>query len=453
MSSLMIGISGVRGIVGESLTPQLLVSLGMAFGTYVEGNPVVVGMDTRNSGEMVKHSVFSGLLSCGCEVIDLGVCPTPTLSIGVKALGAAGGIMISASHNPIEWNALKFFGDDGVYLDADEGRQLLDIYYQGGFQKARWNQLKNVNDYDKAPEEHIRRVLGSVDAELIRSRKFKVAIDCCNGAGVEITQQFLARLGCELVTLNCEPDGYFPHNPEPSFVNLKDICRTTRVNDCELGFALDPDADRLAVIAHDGTYLGEEMTLALAADHVLSKNPGPVVMNLSTTKTVEAVVAKHGCESIRVPVGEVNVSRKMAEVGSPIGGEGNGGVIDPRVLYGRDSLIGMALTLEMMAERNKSVKEIVATYPRFEMIKDKVSAPRTRALRSIRQMMKEHSDENINTEDGLRIDYGDSWVHIRASNTEPIIRVVAEAESRQKAKELVEEMKLDVKRRLEEIEG
>ena len=453
MSSLMISISGVRGIVGESLTPQLLVSLGMAFGTFTEGKTVVVGMDTRNSGEMVKHSVFAGLLSCGCKVIDLDVCPTPTLSIGVKALGAAGGIMISASHNPIEWNALKFFGDDGVYLDADEGRQLLDIYYQGEFRKAKWNQLRNVNRYKGAPEEHIQLVLDAVDCELIRSNRFRVALDCCNGAGVETAQQLLARLGCELVTINCQPDGNFPHNPEPSFVNLKDICRKTRVTNCDVGFAQDPDADRLAIIAHDGTYLGEELTLAIATDHILNKNKGPVVINLSTTMTVEAIAEKYGCETIRVPVGEVNVSRKMSEVDSPVGGEGNGGVIDPRVHMGRDSLIGMALTLEMMASRRKKIKEIVDEYPKYYMVKERVPAPKTRGARVLRRMIKQFASENTNTEDGLRINYGDSWVHVRPSNTEPIIRVMSEATSVEKAKAIAEEMKIVVNRTLQEITG
>ncbi len=451
MSSLMMGISGVRGIVGESLTPELLVRLGMAFGTWVEGGRVVVGMDTRASGEMVKHSVFAGLLSCGCEVTDVGICPTPTLSIAVRTLGASGGIMISASHNPIEWNALKFFGPDGVYLDADEGRQLLDIYYQGDFLKARWDGLKSVSDYDGAPEEHVRLVLAAVDADAIRARRFRVALDCCNGAGVEITQELLARLGCEIVTINCTPDGMFPHNPEPTFVNLRDICRLTRKAEAHVGFAQDPDADRLAVVAEDGSYIGEEMTLALAADHVLDERKGPVVINLSTSKTVEDVAAAHGCETVRVPVGEVNVSRRMAELGSPIGGEGNGGVIDPRVHLGRDSLIAMALVLEMLAKSGRTVGEIVAGYPRYHIVKDKLQATRARAVRAVRKLAEEYSGALQDTSDGARFVFGDAWVHVRPSNTEPIVRIVAEAPDKERAASLAEELRLAVSRHLETV--
>lgn len=451
MSTLMISISGVRGIVGESLTPELLVRLGTAFGTFVEGGAVVVGMDTRSSGEMVKHSVFAGLLSCGCEVVDVGVCPTPTLSIAVKALSAAGGVMISASHNPIEWNALKFFGSDGVYLDAEEGRRLLDIYYQGDFLKAKWNQLKSVSRYEGAAEEHIGRVLAAVDAKAIAARKFKVALDCCNGAGVSITLDLLTRLGCTLAPINCTPDGMFPHNPEPNFVNLRDICRLTKKEGADVGFAQDPDADRLAVIAGDGTYLGEEMTLALAADHMLEQKKGSVVMNLSTSRAVEDVAAKHGCLVIRVPVGEVNVSRKMAEIGAPIGGEGNGGVIDPRIHLGRDSLIGMALILEMMAKRGEPVRDIAGAYPQYVMIKDKVKVPRTRGVRAVSKLAAQYAHLSPNMADGVRVDFGDRWVHVRASNTEPIVRIIAEAPDETIARGLIEEFKLSLNRALETV--
>ncbi|MFA4986594.1 MAG: phosphoglucosamine mutase, partial [Candidatus Brocadiia bacterium] len=291
--------------------------------------------------------------------------------------------------------------------------------------------------------------LDSVNAEAIRHRAFKVALDCCNGAGVTITQELLGRLGCEVVTINCTPDGLFPHNPEPTFVNLRDICRLTRKEGADVGFAQDPDADRLAVIAADGTYIGEEMTLALATDNVLSTRKGTVVINLSTTKTIEDIAARYDCKTLRVPVGEVNVSEKMMEVQSPIGGEGNGGVIDPRVHYGRDSLIALALILEMMALRAKDLKTIVDGYPRYYMVKDKISASRSRGLRAVKRMREEYARMPADVTDGVRITLDDGWVHVRPSNTEPIVRIIAEAGEPKRAQDIVDEFKMAVSRLLD----
>jgi phosphomannomutase len=469
----MISISGVRGIVGESLTPELVMRMGEAFGTYLgagklpgEAPRVVVGRDTRVSGEMVKHSVLAGLLSTGCAIVDLGVVTTPTAAIMVEELGADGGVVISASHNPIEWNALKFFGPDGVYLDAAEGERLLDYHYRGEFRRARWHEIREVEKNDRAGDVHLRRVLGVVDAGLIRARRFRVALDSCNGAGAEITARLLEALGCEAVRIHCTPDGLFPHDPEPTFLNLQDLCRLVRGTPVDAAFAQDPDADRLAVVDETGRFIGEEYTLALAADYLLSgagqcgvrsaecgvsvpgartQNPGPrtpvVVINMSTSRAVEDVAARHGARCERTAVGEVNVARRMRELGATIGGEGNGGVIDPRVHYGRDSLVGIALILEQMARSGRRLSELVAALPRYFIRKAKVDLDRDRVAGAMAGLAAGAgaAGARVNTLDGLRLDWSDRWVHVRPSNTEPVVRVIAEAPDEAGADRLVGE--------------
>ncbi len=494
----MISISGVRGIIGESLTPELVMRMGQAFGTYVaarrgpgtgergagsgERGPgaagrkapdpsspipaprVVVGRDTRVSGEMVKHSVLAGLLSTGCSIIDLGVVTTPTAAIAVEDLGADGGVVISASHNPVEWNALKFFASDGQYLDAEGGKALLDLYYQGDFHRAAWNEIREVERDGDAAERHLRKVLEIVDVEAIRARKFRVALDSCNGAGVEVTARLLEELGCEALPIHCTPDGLFPHDPEPSFLNLQDLCGLAEAEDVDVGFAQDPDADRLAVVDENGRFIGEEYTLALAADYVLSgigdrgsgaggreakdsRSPVPapgspvVVINMSTSRATEDVARRHGAGCERVPVGEVNVAGRMRELGAVIGGEGNGGVIDPRVHYGRDSLVGIAVILEHMARSGRRLSELVAGLPRYVIRKTKVDLDRARTAEALEHLAAEAgaSGARADTEDGLRLDWESSWVHVRPSNTEPVVRIIAEAAEAAEADRLVAE--------------
>jgi phosphomannomutase len=497
MSSLMVSISGVRGVVGESLTPEVVLRWGQAFGTYVEGGRapspdglrsppklrsgggrVVVGRDTRVSGEMVKHSVLAGLLSAGCGIIDLGVVTTPTAAIMIEELGADGGVVISASHNPVEWNALKFFNADGQYLDAAEGRALLEVSRRGEFQRAKWHGIREVERNDRAADAHLKRVFGIVDVEAIRRRRFRVALDSCNGAGVEITARMLTELGCELVRIHCTPDGLFPHDPEPTFENLQDLCRLVRSEKgVDAAFAQDPDADRLAVVNEAGDFIGEEYTLALVADYVLSgftvqpfdrltalstveggsgfaseapKAPQPgtvnrepgtpvVVINMSTSRVIEDICARRGAKCDRVAVGEVNVARRMRELGAVIGGEGNGGVIDPRVHLGRDSLVGMVLILEAMAKRGRKLSELVAELPRYTMIKTKVECPPQRLAAAVAAIRRagEGSGAKANDLDGLRLDWPDAWVHVRASNTEPVVRVIGEAPDERRAREVV----------------
>jgi len=437
MSSLMIGVSGVRGIVGESLTPELLIRLGQAFGTYVMGGPVVVGRDTRVTGEMVKHSVFGGLLSTGCSIVDVGVCATPTTTLMIEELGAAGGIVISASHNPAEWNALKFFRSDGFYLNDEEGRNLLDIYYQGDFTKARFDGFHDVTTNGEAQERHVKRALELVDVGTIRQCGFSVALDCCNGAGVAITRMFLEELGCKIHPLHCTPDGLFPHDPEPTFVNLQDICDYVRDNEVDVGFAVDPDADRVAIIGEDGAFIGEEYTLGLATDYHLRRMKGPVVTNVSTTRAIDDIAHAHGCECSRTPVGEVNVATRMKQLSSPIGGEGNGGVIDPRLHYGRDAIVGIGMTLEYMAISGRRVTELASKLPRYHMLKSKVDCHKSYSHEIVRRLATEGEGDRTDLTDGLKIEWADSWVHLRASNTEPVMRIIAEAKTEQAVGELV----------------
>jgi phosphomannomutase len=462
----MIGISGVRGIVGESLTPELVMRMGEAFGTYCasrRGRPgdgrrhphVMVGRDTRVSGEMIKHSVLAGLLATGCSITDLGVVTTPTAALAVEGSEADGGVVISASHNPIEWNALKFFGPDGVYLDAAQGRRLLDLYYQGDFRHARWDGIREVVKSDAAAAAHLEKVLGIVDVEAIRAKRLRVALDSCNGAGVEITTRLLAELGCEALRIHCRPDGMFPHDPEPTFLNLQDLCRLAAEEEIHAAFAQDPDADRLAVVDETGRFIGEEYTLALAADYVLSGHgkrevhpprraghatPETVVINMSTSRATEQVAARHGARCVRVPVGEVNVAVRMRQLGAIIGGEGNGGVIDPRVHYGRDSLVGIVLVLEHLATSGKRLSELVAGLPRLAIRKTKVDLGRGGAAEVLARLAEEAGDSGarVNTEDGLRLDWDDRWVHIRPSNTEPVLRIIAEADAEAPVERLVE---------------
>lgn len=437
MDRLMIGISGVRGVVGENLTPELLVRLGQAFGTYVDSGTVVVGRDTRVSGDMVKHAVFSGLLCAGCKIIDVGVCGTPTAAMMVKELHADGGIVISASHNPIEWNALKFFRSDGVYLNAEQGRALLDIYYGGDAKKVTYDKLHAVEVDTTAVDRHIEKVIALVDVPAMRRRQFHVALDCANGAGAELALKFLHRIGARVEPLHCEPTGLFARDPEPTFENVTELRTLVKKKKCDIGFAQDADADRIAVVSEKGQYIGEEYSLCLAAKYILGHTPGPVVTNLSTTRMIEDVARGFGCEVIRTPVGEVNVAEKMIELHAPIGGEGNGGVIDPRVHYGRDALSGMAIILQLMLETGLPISSLAEEIPPYVMVKSKVDCTK-RQLGPVLKALAQEKAERVDVRDGVKLDFADGWVHVRASNTEPIVRVYAEARTEARARALVE---------------
>lgn len=440
MSRLMIGISGVRGVVGENLTPELLVRLGQAFGTYVESGTVVVGRDTRPSGDMVKHAVFSGLLSAGCRIVDVGVVGTPTAAMMIPDLNADGGIVISASHNTAEWNALKFFRGDGVYLNADQGRQLLDIYYGGDARQVPHDEIHPVESDSSANERHLRKVLDLVDVKALRRRGFHVALDCCNGAGATLALMFLHAIGASVEELYCEPHGLFSRNPEPTAAHVTELARVVKKGKCDVGFAQDADADRIAFVSEKGVYIGEEYSLCLAAKYILARQPGPVVTNLSTSRMVEDVAKHFGCEVIRTPVGEVNVAEAMMLHNSPIGGEGNGGVIDPRIHYGREALTGMALILQLMLETGLSLSALAEEIPSYEFEKQKVACTK-RQLNPVLEALANEKADRVDTRDGVKLDFADGWVHVRASNTEPIVRVYSEARTKARAKALNEKYK------------
>lgn len=430
--TLMKSVSGIRGIVGESLTPELMIKTASAFARQCRGGTVVVGRDGRLTGEAIADMTCSALVMYGCDVIDIGVVPTPTVQIMVEHLSAAGGIVISASHNPIEWNAFKLIGKTGTFLDRKEIEKFFRLMESDHAPKA-WNAFGTLSRRSDAPEVHIERVLNVVDAAAISRRRLKVALDSVNAAGSVITRRLLERLGCEVIPVHCEITGTFPRPPEPLAENLSDLCRAVRSSRADIGFAQDPDADRLAIVDENGVPIGEEYTLALVTEHLLSKRPGRVVVNLSTTRAVEDIAKRHASPFTRSRVGEINVVERMRKLGARIGGEGNGGVISPEIHLGRDSLAGIVYVLEMLTERGRSVSELVAELPRYAMKKGKISLSSGADTSSILAgVASEYRGERVSEIDGLRIDFvrngpfTGGWVHLRSSNTEPIFRIITE---------------------------
>ena len=436
--ALKISISGVRGVVGDFLTPQLIESFAKAFGTFTGEGRITVGRDTRTSGEMLLHAVCSGLLSTGCIPIDLGICPTPSVQIRTKETEAIGGIIITASHNPAQWNALKFVGKDGRFLDEYESRSVVEIYHEQTFRRCPDEEINKVRQDPQAIESHLKKVLAYLDVELIRQRHFKVAFDCCNGAGSLMTPRLLQELGCQLIPINTEPNGLFPREPEPTPQHLTQLCSTTKLSGADVGFAQDADADRLAIVNEQGEAIGEDYTLALAVQFVLSKTPGPVVVNLSTSRVIEDIAAQYHCPVYRTKIGESNVIDKILECQAIVGGEGNGGVMIPAIHPCRDSFIGMGLVLQYMAETGKTVSELVEAIPRYFMVKRKIPLPSDQIFGIVDTLTQKYTDAHIDTTDGLKIllDEQQAWIHVRPSNTEPILRVVSEATSQEEAKKL-----------------
>lgn len=437
-SSLKIGISGIRGIVGETLTPQLVTTFAEAFGTFVGPGSVVVGRDTRVSGEMVKSAVFAGLLAVGCKPTDVGISPVPSILIKTNRTDAIGAIAITASHNPVQWNALKFVGRGGLFLNRYEAQELLDIYHQSEFALVETDQYMSAVCDDDPVKEHFAAVLGYVDADAIRKKKFKVVYDACNGAGSTFTPRFLELLGCEVIGINNVPDGIFPRNPEPKAENITQLCETVKAQKADIGFAQDADADRLAIVDETGRAIGEELSVALAVKHVLSRERGPVVVNLSTTAVVDVIAAQFDCPVIRTRIGEVNVAEAMIAHKAVIGGEGNGGVMVPKIHPCRDSFAGMGIVLQMLAESGKTVSQLVAELPAYTMVKQTVACSTEVAHSAMNTLRKKHvQDGMVDTIDGLKITCPDgSWIHIRPSNTEPVMRLTAESPSAEHAREL-----------------
>jgi len=433
---LILSISGLRGVVGDGLDPEYVTRFAAAFGTMCDGGKIVVSRDGRSTGPLLKHSVLAGLLATGCKVIDAGIATTPTCGVLVTELKAAGGLQITASHNPSQWNGLKPFSAAGSVFDAAQGQRLIGLLESGKFAYRPWDGIGSVETLDHPARPHIERVLKLVDVDAIRRRRFKVVLDCNHGSGAVSTPTLLERLGCEVHVLGGVADGRFDHVPEPLKENLTGLCAAVREHGADVGFAQDPDADRLAIVDERGEYIGEELTLGLGADYVLSRRPGPFVVNGSTSRINADIAARHGCEFHRSYVGEAHVVAKMQSVGAVLGGEGNGGVIEPRVGFVRDSFVSMAYVLAGLAERGDKLSDWVATLPRYEIVKDKLTCPRERVTQACDALRRTFADAVAEEGDGLRLDWSDRWVQVRASNTEPILRVIAEAPDAQIAREL-----------------
>jgi len=439
---LMVSVSGIRGRVGEALTPEVVARYAAGFGAWAsskgESRKIVVGRDSRVSGPMFHRAALSALQSVGCDVIDVGLTTTPTCQLAVEHHHAAGGLMISASHNPIEWNALKFIGPTGLFLENAEGVEMRALV-ESGIPRARWDQLGQIDPDDGAIQRHIDRVLSIpyLDVEGIRQRRFSVALDCVRGAGAIIMPQLLDRLGCRVIAINLETDGLFPRPPEPVAENLGELERLVLRAGATIGFAVDPDVDRLALVSDAGKAIGEDFTLALAARVVLRHRPGAVVTNLSTSRIVEDVASAAGVPVIRAPVGEVNVAVRMRDEHSPVGGEGNGGVILSEIHLGRDAPVGAALLLQLLHEDNTTLSQIVSGLPRYAIVKDKLDRPNASLDTVYDALRSAFPGAAADTQDGLRLSWPDRWVHVRPSGTEPIVRVIAEAPTNREALELV----------------
>lgn len=439
---LMVGVSGVRGRVGEALTPEIVSTFAAAFGSWASKNgqsrAIVVGRDSRVSGMMFTRAVHAALQSVGCDVIDIGMVPTPTVQMAVEHHHAAGGLAITASHNPIEWNALKFIGPSGLFLSSEEGTAMRTLLDQP-IKRATWDKLGRIASDPDAVARHIEQILALpfLDVEGIRSREFRVALDCCHGAGAVIMPQLLAALGCHTVAIHMETDGLFHRPPEPVAENLGELEELVKNSRSVVGFATDPDVDRLALVGDTGKALGEDYTLALAARTVLKHRPGTVVTNLSTSKVVSDVAARAGVPFKFAKVGEVNVAITMREAGATIGGEGNGGVILPELHLGRDAPLAIALVLQLLHEEGRPLSALVAENPQYVIVKDKMDVANVSMAAVYAKLRAAFPDAQADTQDGLRLDWADRWVHLRPSGTEPIIRAIAEAPTEADARALV----------------
>lgn len=469
MDTPIVSVSGIRGIVGDSLNAAMLTQLATAFGTLVNGandrnqhdecgkfdspNSVVVGRDSRVTGEMVRHSVLAGLISTGCRVIDVGLCPTPTILLMARELSASGSIVITASHNSAEWNGLEFALESGRLLNRDEREQFMEIYESQDFNFANWNRQGSIETYEGAIRWHIKKILDCdwVNLDLVRQRALKVVIDCGNGAGSVASPHLLRQLGCRVIEVNCVPDGHFPRSAEPIPDALGQLCKAVLENEADIGFAHDGDADRLVAVSEHGAPLSSEYTFALAADFILSKSKGKgdVVGTVSTSLMIDDIAARHHAQVHRTPVGVGFVVEKMRETDAVIGGEGTGGVVFPEIQYTTDGLASVTAIVHQLAESNTTISALINLIPSYAMCQKKLASPspsiseavvgRAAEIYAEEKYLTEEVKVSLDLTDGVKRDWGDSWVNIRKSGTEPVIRVFSEAPTSERAEVLCNE--------------
>jgi len=452
---LIITVSGLRGIVGQNLTASVAADYGCAFGTYLKNTcapehtrpAVCIGTDSRTSGPMLKDAVADGLCRVGINVIDLQIVTTPGVAVMVRQLKCVGGVVITASHNPIQYNGIKLLLSGAMAPSPEAAEQIKRYFFDSNFCFAEPTQYGSLTVNEKTDEAHIARILEIVDGNKIASQKFKVVLDSVNGAGGRVTKKLLAELGCEVFAINDEPTGRFAHSPEPVAENLTGLCEVVKQRQAQIGFAQDPDADRLAVVDEDAACIGEEYTLALAAKYALGKTAGTAATNLSTSRMIDDIAKETASRVIRTPVGEANVAAAMLEHNCIIGGEGNGGVIDLRVVPVRDSLVAIALILQLMAETGKTVSKLVCEIGGYYTSKTKFAADSRLARQLLDEAKKTFSDAKLDTTDGCRFDFDDGWLHLRLSNTEPVMRLIVEAKDRFCARKYID-MVSDIRKRI-----
>ena len=453
--TLIKSISGIRGtiggVVGDNLTPLDVVKFASAYGIWIrshsDNNKIVIGRDARISGSMVQNLVMNTLVGLGFDVIDIGLSTTPTVEIAVPLENASGGIIITASHNPKQWNALKLLNSKGEFLNSNDGVEILKLAESTNLKYSDVDTLGKIFEVENYIDIHIDQVLSLnvIDVNKIKSSNFKIVVDAVNSTGGIAVPKLLNKLGVEVIKLYCDPNGHFPHNPEPLKENLTDLSSLVVEHKADLGIVVDPDVDRLAFVCEDGSIFGEEYTLVACADFVLGKTPGPTVSNLSTTRALKDVTEKYGCNHQSSAVGEVNVVEMMKKNNAVIGGEGNGGVIYPESHYGRDSIVGIAIFLNLLAERKLTALELKNEYPTYFMSKQKLQLNNDLNFDTIQEfLMNKHSSEKLDCVDGLKIDFEDSWVQLRKSNTEPIIRIYSEAKSQELADTLADSVIKDI---------
>jgi phosphomannomutase len=438
MKLLKIGISGVRGIVGETITPELVMNFASAFGTFINSQKVLLGRDTRVSGPMLHSAVISALLSAGCDILDLGICPAPVLQYMVRRLKAKGAISISAGHNDSNWNALTFINQEGTYLNEYQGEELLDIYHLGKFRKVPSDRLGKVKLQKDYLDVYFKSLAQFLDSETTKKAEFKVVIDPCNGGGAGIVDSFCQYLNCELVPVNNEPSGYFPHDPEPRPRNATEVASIIKITKADVGFLLNSDVSRVSVVTEDGETLSEEYTFPMVAGYYLRKKPGTVITNHSTSRMIEDAADCYDCSVVKTKVGQTYSVQSMIDEGAVMAGEGSGGLAIREFQPAFDGFLTMGMILKMMAEKKNKISDIVKQLPKYHIVKEKIYCPPVKAHSIVSEVKKLYDTHEVNELDGIKVEKEDGWIHIRASATEPMIRIISESKSKETAQERLE---------------